>query len=381
MKNLHKTLVAATACTLAIAAGGPSLATDLRYAHGFSPNSTGAKGAIVAAEYLAKITNGEMTMETFAQSLLAFPEMSGGVRDGIADAGFVLLPYFPAEYRNTTLLADLNMVLTLEDTGDRGGLAWTGALTEYIITQCEDCQVEVKKQNQVYTSNSAVVYNMLCSRPVHTEADLKGLRIRAPSGNWSRWVENFGGVPVALPFSEMYDGMSQGIIECAVAPITELVDMGLMDEVTSVMTDVPGGAFGGSAMFNINLDVWRAMTADERESFMKASSYGSAMLSWQYRTNNEAARKKAIEAGIDVHKADGPLYDRTVAWIRDDIASVAGLYTENYGLQNTQEKADAFLAVFKKWAKLVQDVDSGEALADLIWQEVGSKINYETYGL
>ena len=381
MKTIKLRLAAATALGLVLAAGSTAQAAELRYATGFGPNSTGANASNAAADYLSQITNGEMTMQVFPQSLLGFAEMSSGVRDGIADAGFVLFPYFPAEYRNSSLIADLNMVLTLEQTGDRGGLAWTGALTEYIVMHCDACRAEIAEQNQVYTSTSATEYNLLCKPEVNTEADLKGLKIRAPGGNWNRWVEAFGAVPVSLPFAEMYEGMSQGIIDCSIASFTELVDQGLMDEVTSIVTDVPGGAFGGSAMFNINRDVWQSMTAGERESYMKAANYGGAITSWEYRANNAAAREKAIAAGIDVHEADQALHDKTMEWIRNDIATVTQLYSEKYGVENTQESADAFLEIFGKWAGLVDGIDSGEALADLIWQEVGSKVDFETYGM
>ena len=381
MNTIKTRLAAATAIGLVLAVGTKAQATDLRYATGFGPNSTGANSSIAAADYLSEITDGEMTMQVFPQSLLGFAEMSSGVRDGIADAGFVLLPYFPAEYRNSSLIADLNMVLTLEQTGDRGGLAWTGALTEYIVMHCDTCRAEMAEQNQVYASTSATEYNLLCKPEVSTEEDLQGLKIRAPGGNWSRWVEAFGAVPVSLPFAEMYEGMSQGIIDCSIASFTELSDQGLMDEVNSILTDVPGGAFGGSAMFNINRDVWQSLTVSERESYMKAANYGGAITSWAYRANNATARGKAIEAGTDVHEADQALHDNTMEWIRNDIANVTQLYSERYGVENTQQAADTFLEIFTKWAGLIDGVDSGEALADLIWQEIGSKIDYETYGM
>lgn len=377
----QNTGLTAAACGLVLALGSMAMAKDLRYATGFSPNTTGSNSSYAAAKYLADISGGTMTMQVFPQSLLGFAEMNGGIRDGIADAGFVLFPYFPAEYRNSGLITDLNMVATLEQMGDRGGLAWTGALTEFIITQCEACRAEVAAQNQVYTSTAAMEYNLLCTKPVNSGDELKGLKIRAPGASWSRWVEGAGAVAVSLPYAEMYEGLSQGIIDCTIASFTELVDQSLMDEIKSIVTDVPGGVFGGSAMFNINRDVWQGMNAEERENFMKAANYGGALNSWDYRANNQIAREKAEAAGIDVHKADQALHDETMEWIRGDITSVTQLYAEKYGVTDSQEMADTFLKTFRKWAGLVADVDSPDALADLIWAEVGSRIDYSTYGL
>ena len=365
----------------ALLAGGAAHATDLRYATGFTPGSTGAENAVRTAEYLNEISGGAMTMEPYVQSLLSFGEMSAGVRDGVADAGFVLVPYSPAEFRNTGMIADLTMLFTLMGTGDRGGLAWTGALTEYVMLACPACQAEMKAQNQVYTSTSGTEYALICDATIDGKADLQGLKIRAPGGNWSRWAEAFGAVPVQLNMAETFEAMSQGIIDCTISGLTEITDMGLTEVAKTVLIDVPGGGFGGSAMFNVNLDVWSSMSEDERKHFVRAANFGGADLSWGYRENNLKGRAAAEAAGITVKDADSGLSDETVAWVKQDIDGIATLYAEKYGLENTAGSIETFLGIFEKWTGLVQDVDSAMALSDLIWDEVGSKIDYSTYGM
>ena len=47
-------------------------------------------------------------------SLLNLAEMSDGVRDGIADIGNVLTPYFPRQYPHANMAAELTMLLALD---------------------------------------------------------------------------------------------------------------------------------------------------------------------------------------------------------------------------------------------------------------------------
>lgn len=367
-------------CALAPLAGAAG-ATDLRYATGFPPGTTGAKNAEATAKMLGEMTGGDLTMQSFAQSLLSFGEMSAGVRDGVADAGFVLFPYTPAEFRNSAMAADLTMLFATMNTGDRGGLAWTGALSEYIIFNCPACQAEMEKQNQVYVSTSATEYSLMCDTPIESQDDLQGLKVRAPGANWARWASAFGAVPVQLSTAETYEGMSQGIIDCTISGMTEITDLGLTELVERVAPNFPGGGFGGSAMHNINRDTWAALTEEQRRAYVETVSKGGADLSWEYRENNASAAKAAAEAGIKIEPMSGPLMDDTNAWIQKDIENIATLYSKDYGLENTSESIETFHVIFEKWTGLVADVQSSEELGDLIWQEIGSKIDYSTYGL
>ncbi|GHF62451.1 C4-dicarboxylate TRAP transporter substrate-binding protein [Seohaeicola zhoushanensis] len=374
---LRSTLTAAALLSVATAAG----ATDIRYATGFAPGTTGANTAIATAEKLSELTNGAMKMEVFPQSLLSFGEMNAGVRDGIADAGFVLLPYFPAEFRNTGMIADLTMIFTLKNTGDRGGLAWTGALTEYIMLNCDACQAEMAAQNQVYTSTSATEYSLMCTKPLGTAEDLKGLKIRVAGANWSRWAQDVGATPVSLPQNELYEGLSQGIIDCTISGMTEINDAGLSDVLKAVMVDVPGGGFGGSAMMNINRDVWQSLSVDERMAYAKAATFAGAKLAWDYRVGNTKGRETAEAKGIDVVDADAALRAATEEWIHQDFDGIAKLYAEKYALKGTDESVATFMQIFEKWTGLVANVDGAEALSDLIWEQIGTKVDFNTYGM
>ena len=356
-------------------------AADLRYATGFAPNSTGAKAADAFAEKAKEISAGDLNIKVFAQSLLSFTEMSGGVRDNIADMGMVLFPYFPAEYPSATMISEMTMMFSLKETDFMGGPAWAGAFIEYVVLNCPKCQEELKAQNQVFTSTSATEYTMMCVKKVETSADLKGLRIRAPGAHWTRWAQSLGATSVAIPQNEIFEGLSQGILDCSLSGTAELIDLSLIDAVKFITDTVPGGGFGGTAQVNVNLDVWTGLTPEQRTNIAKAAVYQGAILSWNYRTNNAAALEKAKEKGIEIVTPSPELVDATHAFIEKDLGTIASNYASKYKLENTEQSVAKMRELYTKWVDLVADVKDGDALSELIWKETFAKVDMEKYGM
>ena len=364
----------------AVASVSAAQAGELRYATGFAPNSTGAKAADVYAEKAKEYSGGDIDMKVFAQSLLSFSEMSPGVRDGIADIGMVLFPYFPAEFPNSTMVSEMTMLFSLHDTNNRGGLAWHGALVEYIMLNCDKCRGEIKAQNQVFTSTSSTEYMLMCIKPIEKAQDMQGVRIRAPGAHWTRWAQSLGAVSVSIPQNEIFEGLSQGLLDCSLNGAAELVDLGLMDVVKYVIRDVPGGGFGGTAQSNVNLDVWTGLSPEQRLNLLKASNYHGALNSWNYNVNNQAALAKAEERGIDVIEPAQEFIDATRAFTQEDLQTIAKSYAEKYQLEGTDEAIAKMQELFEKWVGLVQDIDSADAFADLVWNEAVSKVDVASYG-
>ena len=53
------------------------------------------------------------------------------------------------------------------------------------------------------------------SKPIHSIADMKGLKLRAPEGMVYNIFEKAGATPVNLPGSEVYTGLEKGVIDAA----------------------------------------------------------------------------------------------------------------------------------------------------------------------
>ncbi|KYZ85837.1 hypothetical protein A3Q32_06460 [Alcanivorax sp. KX64203] len=96
-------------------------ATTLRYATGYPPGSLPAVAAENYAKAVEKYSSGDLKLRVFALSLLNASETSDGIRDGIADGGYLLTVYFPAMYPHTNLVNESAMQLLLFDEDELNG--------------------------------------------------------------------------------------------------------------------------------------------------------------------------------------------------------------------------------------------------------------------
>ena len=71
---------------------------------------------------------------------------------------------------------------------------------------------------------------------------------------------------------------------------------------------------------------------------------------------------------------------RTREFIQQDLDAMAATYADKYDISNASEMIGTFKPILEKWVSLVDGVDSGEALADLYWEEVFSKVDVTRYG-
>ena len=104
--------LAATLAATAIA-GQAAAKERLNFAYGYPNTSAIGKGVEDYVAAVSERSGGEIDTTGFAMSLLSLPETSPGVRDGLADVGFVLPPYYPAEYPTTLFLHELNLLINL----------------------------------------------------------------------------------------------------------------------------------------------------------------------------------------------------------------------------------------------------------------------------
>ncbi len=362
---------------------GAASAQTISHATGYPPNSVGANAADAFAEALADISGGDMKAKVYAGSLLSFSETAPGIRDGMADSGFVLLSYYPAEFPASNLAGELSMLVELEDVPpSHSGLAYVGAMAEFVFKHCEECVQEFGAQNQVFTGASASSdYMLLCNQEVASLDQLQGKRLRSAGPQWARWGEALGATPVTMSVSDAYEALNQGVLDCSVSSSVDLDIFKLKEVVTDITPAVPGGVYGATAVNNVNKDVWAGLSEEQRTEFLKASAVLGAVISWDYQVGAAKELEATDQYGINVHEASEDLKQATSEFIREDIKQIAANYQERYGIENAQEMADTFRELLGKWVELTRDVDSAEALADLYWNELYSKVDVSSYAL
>jgi len=318
-----------------------------------------------------------------ASSLLSFSETSPGIRDGMADSGFVLMSYYPKEFPVSNLVAELSMMVKLENIQEStSGLAFMGALADFVFNYCEECVDEFAAQNQVFTSASASDNYMLqCNKPVATLEQLNGKRIRTSGPHWARWVEHVGATPVTMSVSDQYEALNQGVLDCTITSGVDMDIFKIKEVVTDLTPGIPGGVYGATAFNNINRDVWKSLTVEQRKQALHASAAGASKVSMDYHVGAAKEVAAANSRGITIHEPADELKEVTQSFIRADISRIAMNYSERHGVELAEEKVAKFRELLVKWANLVRDVDDVDTLTDIYWKELYSKVDVSNYAL
>lgn len=375
-------LPVALAAGLAVTMTGQ--AEELSYALGFPPNSAADDAAKTFASKLEQETDGEATAKIYALSLLNLAEMSDGVRDGITDIGNVLTPYFPREYPHANMAAELTMLLALDSRAKgRQGMAYAGAMGEFLLLNCADCTEDFIEQSQIYLPMGATPeYQLLCTTPIKTPGDLKGKRLRVAGAQWSRWATHFGASGVSLSGNEVYEALEQGVVDCTIQSNPELGNFGLKDVVTDITVGIPGGVFSGGSL-SVGLPPWRDLSPDHRKDLLKAASHLMADMTWRYQVYGDRDFKEARESGVTIHELSEELVQASRSFVEQDVKEIARNYTEQYGMTNADGKIETLRPIVEKWIRLMDtaELSDSEDLANLYWEEILSKVDVETYGL
>lgn len=374
--SLKTALTGATMLSMASAAQ----AADLSFAGGWPPNSSPTAMLEEYATAVNELSDGEINVRVFPLSLLSFAESNSGVRDGIADLTANLMAYFPAEYPNFNMLAEFSQLVELEEfSGEFSSTAFAGAVTEYVMNNCDACMDEMNAQNQVYLgAASTTSYVLQCAVPLTSVADLQGKRIRTAGAYWSRWAETVGATPVSMSVNETLEGLNQGVVDCTASNTADFVNFGFIDVVDHVYVGLPGAQF--NAPFTMNKDSWNGLSDDQKGIMMRAHAKLMADMTWVYIDEARAGRERAPGLDISYDSAPQDMVEMNREFIEGDLESVAEIYNDRFSITNGAEASAALNELLVKWTDLTADISDREALGEVYYDEIFSQIDVATYG-
>jgi TRAP-type C4-dicarboxylate transport system, periplasmic component len=370
------------AVSIAAAMAVPADAQEFRMASGYPVTSPAYKATEAFVKYLTE--NSDMTVQVHhSGSLLAFTEIPAGLRDGVVDIGVILPPYYPSEFPESNLAANLTMLMTNGTPTKAPGAAMAGVMAEYIFFNCEECLEGYKSHNQVYLGSlSSGTFDLLCREAVRSPDDLKGRKVRVGAANFGRFVEYYGGVQVAIPANEMYEAVAQGVADCVANSVSDLTGYKMAEVVNYAMLDIPGGVYSGVDPQNFNRETWTSLTEDQRRILLRAAAAGSAGATAEYYADALRNIESAPSKGVEIIPASDEIRAATAAFLEADLPVIEKQFTEEFGLKNVSEKIAKVTELVEKWKGIIADWDGTEAgLAEIYWNEVFSKVDVATYGL
>jgi TRAP-type transport system periplasmic protein len=180
-----------------------------------------------------------------------------GVVKGISDLGMSCFAYTRGRF---PLLEGLDLPL-----GYPNGMTAT-RIANAMVEKYTPAELADVKLLYVHAHGPGILAS---KKPVHSLADLKGLKVRA-TGLSAKIVESLGGTPVAMSQPETYEALSKGVVEATLCPVETLKGWKQGEAIEYV---VDSSAIGyTTAMFVVmDKDKWDKLPADVQKVFNEVS--------------------------------------------------------------------------------------------------------------
>ncbi len=232
-------------------------AQEMKFANYMAPTHPYVAGAFDPfAAKLAEATGGAVTVKIYnGGELGAGPaDRYARVLDGVAELAIGLPGYTAANFP-LTLLTELPGVLT---EADGTATIWKNmALFAPEYERVQIVSLRSNAQNVLYTRD----------KPVRSPAHVAGLKIRVPSRNAGLVVEAWGGSPVSMPVSEIYNALQTGVIDGAMidGTATNAFKLGEVANFLTVGMDTTISPF----FIVMNRDAFDGLSAEHKAAVLK----------------------------------------------------------------------------------------------------------------
>jgi TRAP-type C4-dicarboxylate transport system substrate-binding protein len=263
--SMLKSLAAAAAGAVLGLAALSATAQELKFANFMAPTHPYVAGTFDPfAARVAEATGGAVTVRVYnGGELGAGPaDQYARVVDGVAELAIGLPGYTAANFP-LTLLSELPGVLT---EAEGTATIWKNiALFQPEYERVQLVSLWSNAQNVLYTRDKAV----------RSPADVAGMKIRVPSRNAGLVVESWGGSPVSMPVSEIYNALQTGVIDGAMidGTATRAFKLGEVANFLTVGMDTTISPF----FIVMNRDAFAALSPEHQAAVLKAGEEASVL--------------------------------------------------------------------------------------------------------
>lgn len=373
--TMLKGLIAASAVALGSAL---AQAENFSYSVYLNPEEPLPKyGYIPWAKAVSERTNGDVNIEIYLSgSLLPARDGLTGARDGAADITMHPITYTPSELPIWNIIPDVGFKYP-------DPFVTAFASTEYGLLDAEG-NGEFDRSGVVYLGGySTPAYYFICRAEDSSGLEqLKGTRVRTPGGPWSRFVQSIGMIDVNIPSTEMYQAFERGALDCSAADPTHLKATSNLVDVAKSVNMQPMGPYFAGASWLFNKDSWSRISPENRKIIFEESAKAVAAAMVGYVQLGEDAFQAARDEGLNLQDAS-PDFVAALEKFSSEIDDHMISSGKAAGIDNIEQEVADISAIMEKWEGLLEGVDRSDAakLGELLWTEVYSKLDPETYGL
>ena len=344
-----------------------SAQTKLTYAAFTPPGySVNASGITELAKILETKSNGALKFEMFFGGSLGPGKAAlSQVKDGLVDSAFINPLYIPTDMPYGALLGDLMNANTL---------VTAAAENETALLGCAECVQELAKNDvKPLAYYSSAGFSLMCTKPIATLADVKGLKIRT-AGPWTELIAKMGGVPVNMEGTALYEGMLHGQLDCTILGVALMVPWKL-DEVTKGMLEPDLGVFHGITMFNMKIATWNKLKAEHRKLIIDEMAPLVVRII-RHEIDEEARVLKLVrDKGIRINKMAPDMQKVADDFFASDVKRVLDK-AQKSNLRNADQILDTHARNLAKWQKIVADINGDlDKYQEALHREIFSKLS------
>ncbi|WP_051645330.1 TRAP transporter substrate-binding protein [Labrenzia sp. DG1229] len=288
--GLRSKLSAAIASAVVLLGMHSALADELKIAH-FMPSMHPMDRGVMTplAEEIDAATNGEVTMRIYPSGELGKGPVQQYKRvvTGVADIVFGIPEYTPKQFTKTGLVHIPGLFAN--------GTEATNALWDNIgLIEDEFAQAKLLG---LWANNPSVLITR--DKPVHTLADMEGMKIRTPNPVMAALVEAWGGIPVSMPVPDVYNSMNTGVIDAVMIGPSGIRSYKLNETGKYVTTNIPSAL--DSFYLLMNKSSWDGLSDENKARLAELTGREISLRGAKaFYEAGQAGLKLAADTGLEL---------------------------------------------------------------------------------
>ena len=256
---------------------------------------------------VAKATNGQVKVTLYPSMQLGGkpPELFRQTVDGVIDLCFTLPGYTSPAFPRVGII---ELPGLKEDGFAATDMMWD-LLDPYLLPEFKGTKVIA-----LWGAEDAGLMTR-AGKAYRSMADLKGLRIRAPSAAQAKQIQFMGAVPIAAPITEVYPGLERGTMDGAMVPFTTILDFRL-GEVAKGYT-ISGPIFGRSVfLVAMNQAKYDSLPASARAAIDKLSGRALSRKATDVYIKRAAQAVESVRGKADIYELPKAEQERITKTLR-----------------------------------------------------------------
>lgn len=323
--------------------------------------STGPKGSATGRrfeDYAAAVeewSGGAITFEFAYSNAIAPPtEVHLALADGRLDVGSVMPSLEPAEFPAANALGDLSHLgrqLPVDWM-----LQWHGIMLEMAAAVDDvDREYEELGMKLLLPAFGSGAYMPYCTDSGDAIDDFDGRGVATQSIVQNDEAEALGMSPTSLAYSEMFEGLQRGVVDCVLSTVTGAALGGYIDAAPHVAFSAEQGFNAPGGSIAISLARWnelplaaQQLLVDRLDVLMEANFEGA----WE---NTNAAVEAVLDAGGSFEELDRS----AAAELQDVHEDVETGVAEGDAVEDGQRLVDVAADAESEWAATIDDLGIG----------------------